>query len=118
MSKFFTKLNDAKLLRLPKARWDPSWATKPWYKDDEFYEFHRVQGNITDHCIYLCKVIKSFIDSRKLVLNGTSLDPNTNLQVYQNLLTQWNVKHVGITRDYNKDFPNQKVLYDYGTQQQ
>lgn len=60
LAKVFVKLNEAKLLRLSKILWDPSWTTKSWYKDDAFYDFHKMQGHIMDHCIYLCKVIQSF----------------------------------------------------------
>lgn len=70
------------MLRLSEIIWDPSWASKPWYKDDKFDEFYRVQGHDTNRCIYVRKIVQSFIDNSKLVFNGTSSNPNKNLQVY------------------------------------
>lgn len=61
-------------------------TSKPWYKDYEFCEFHRVQGYAIDRYLTLRRVIQSFIDNGTLVFNDASQNSNVNLQVYKNQL--------------------------------
>lgn len=58
--------------------------------------------------------MQSFIDNGKLTFSGTLANPNQNLQVYQNTLTQRNVNQVGTTRYYNQTLPQQNIQHDYG----
>lgn len=82
-------------LRFSEAQWDPSWTSKPWYKADEFCEFHRNQGHDTNRCMFLIKVLQRFIDNLNLVFNGPSTNSNHNLGVFQNPLPQRNDTQVG-----------------------
>lgn len=79
LTQILTKLNEAQLLTFQEVQWDPSLAPKPWYKDDEFYEFHRFQGHGTNQCLTLRRVIQIFIDNGTLVFDDASQNPNVIL---------------------------------------
>jgi len=81
LNQIFKRLNEAQLLTFPEVTWDPILVSKPWYKYDDFCEFHRVQGHSTDWYLTLRRVVQIFIDNVKLVFNDASPNPNKNLQV-------------------------------------
>lgn len=60
---------------------NPRAATRPWYKENEFYEFHRQSEHKTNGCMLLKHEIHDLIDDGRVSIGAP---PNQYLGIFNN----------------------------------
>ena len=80
----FEKLAKDNLVRyLQTQPMEPNQARASWYKDNEYYKFHRVKGHTTLKCMQLKDYVQDLINQKEITV-GAQPSPNVGLMMYQN----------------------------------
>ncbi len=86
----FEKLAKDNLIRCPQIQpLEPNQSTASWYKDNEFYKFHRVKGHTTLKCMQLKDYVQDLINQKEITVGAQTL-PNVGLMIYQNAFSPHN----------------------------
>lgn len=75
----FEKLTKENLIKFPPTQQiDPGQSKVVWYKDNEYYKFHRVKGHTTLRCMKLKDYVQDLINWKEITV-GAQTSPNAGL---------------------------------------
>lgn len=62
---------------------DPNAPKPNWYKDNEYYDYHRTNGHLTSRCIGLKHYIQDLIKRGDIEISSKIGTNNKNLKMYK-----------------------------------
>lgn len=84
------KLLQENILTLPLIKENIRASSRPWYKVNEFYEFHRQCGHDTNGCMWLKHEIQDLIDDGWVSIGAPISSPNQHLWIFNKPLPNHN----------------------------
>lgn len=94
---------------------NPRSSTRPWYKENEFCEYHRQRGHNTSGCMQLKHEIQDLINNGLVSTGSPVAPPNQNLGVFNNPFPSHDVNQVGVYLIMDQGYHNVDLtsFYDY-----
>ena len=89
----------------PKAR---------WYRENEYYKYHRIKGHDTNKCIKLKNFIQNLVDNGEIEVEGGPTSKNAKLKIFQKPFPDHNNRNNN-TNNTNQASTSNVVPYDYST---
>ncbi|KAH9315590.1 hypothetical protein KI387_024217, partial [Taxus chinensis] len=67
----------------PHTSFDPTRPTPTWYKEHDFYNYHRVKGHSDGNCITFKNFVQEMLEKGELTLDNPNAPTNQNLHIFK-----------------------------------
>jgi len=68
----------------PNTRpFDENQPKSKWYRENEYYKYHRIKGHDTNKCIKIKVFIQNIVDDGEIEVKGGPPSTNTKLKIFQ-----------------------------------
>ena len=103
----------------PNTRpFDKNQPKSRWYRDNEYYNYHRIKGHDTKKCIKIKIFIQNLIDNGEIEIEGGSHSKIANLEIFQMSFLDHNNDNKNVnnnTNNINRASTSNALHYDYST---
>lgn len=108
-----SKLLQENILILPPIKENPRTSMRPWYKENNFFKYHRQSGYNTNGWMWLKHEIQDLIDNGQVSIGSLISPPNQHLGIFNDPLPSHDQSETSIS--YEKDYHEVGPPCSYGT---